>query len=91
LPGDVRKTREGRGILAGIQSYLGLALLGTANKQGVRDRSHDVLRNEACTLLHAAGQFNEEVRAAKLMVVDEGNAAELAQGLALCKSGVDNR
>jgi hypothetical protein len=39
-----------------------------------------------CILLRKAGQFNEEVRAAKLVVVDEGDAAELAKGQAKCTS-----
>lgn len=78
-------------MLAGIEAYLGLALLGAANKPGGRHRSHDALRNEGCTLTRKSEQFNEEVRAAKLMVVDESDAAELAQGLAQCKSSIDKR
>ena len=91
LPGDVRKTREGRGMLAGINAYLGLALLATTNKPGGRHRSHSALLDEGCSLLRKFGQIDEEVGAKKLMVVDESDAAELAKGLAQCKSSVDNR
>lgn len=84
LPGEVQKTREGRGILAGSQAFLGLALLGIASKPGSHRVSHDALRNEGCALLRKAKQFNEEVRASKAMVVDESDAAELEQGLTQC-------
>jgi eukaryotic-like serine/threonine-protein kinase len=82
LPSDVQKTPEARGIQTGIRQFLGLALLGTAGKPGKRSGSRDVLRNEGCALLRMTAQFNQEV----LAVVDEGDAAELASGLAQCAS-----
>ena len=78
-------------MLAGINAYLGLALLATTNKPGGRHRSHSALLDEGCSLLRKFGQIDEEVGAKKLMVVDESDAAELAKGLAQCKSSVDNR
>ena len=86
LPGELQKTRDARDTFADMKSYLGLALLATADKAVANAGKQAATLKEACSLLADSVAFMDEVRAEKLGPIDDADASERTNGLAQCKA-----
>ena len=88
LPAGTLTSRDVRSDIAEAKSYLGFALLATAQARSVEAARRRALLTEARDLLGEAKAFLAEVRAQKLGTFPEEEAREIEEALARCDAAL---